>query len=301
MKIKILVLAENTNNLKELCSGARKAGDRVEMVAIGEAQKTITGADKVWFIPAQDGAMLEDYTDTIAALIGREIPDFVWVEPTKRFKLIAGRLAAILGSSVITNAMELSPEGEVKHMVYGGTAIRKEKGLTAVTIVMINPGVIKAGNASADKGEIETLEFIEPAIKFEMMGTSSNEKVTVNLQAAKKVIGVGRGIAQETDLSMIRELAQAIDGEVGCTRPIVEAEYWMPKESYIGVSGLMLSPSVYLAIGISGQVQHTVGIDRSQVIIAINNDKNAPIFKQSDYGIVGDIYKVVPELIKAFK
>ena len=99
---------------------------------------------------------------------------------------------------------------------------------------------------------------------------------------------------------MVRQLAAAIGGEVGCSRPIAEGEKWMPKENYIGVSGLMLAPEVYIALGISGQVQHMVGCNRAKVMIAVNKDKNAPIFQQADYGIVADLYKVVPALIKQF-
>jgi electron transfer flavoprotein alpha subunit len=98
---------------------------------------------------------------------------------------------------------------------------------------------------------------------------------------------------------MIEELAAVMGAEVGCTRPIAEEEKWLPREVYIGVSGVILAPEVYLGIGLSGQVQHTVGINRAKLIFAINKDKNAPIFKQADYGIVADLYKIVPALTVA--
>ncbi|MBP1764239.1 MAG: hypothetical protein H6Q65_1297 [Firmicutes bacterium] len=296
--MKIIVLAERYNALVELCSGARKLGNWVEAISIGSlAPQGVNGADKVWSIPEQDGVMWEDYTETIAALLDKEKPNFLLVQATKRCKLVAGRLSAMMGASVITDVMELSSDGETKRMVYGGTAVRREKASTSIAIVMVGPGVL-AGEAPVEfSGEVETLSFIEPKVKIKVVGREQKPKISVDLPNAKRVVGVGRGLGKEEDLAMVHQLAEAINGEVGCSRPIAEGEKWMPKETYIGVSGLMLAPEVYIALGISGQVQHMVGINRSKVVIAVNKDKNAPIFKQADYGIVGDIYKVVPAMI----
>ena len=135
----ILVFAEKTSTLIELCNGARQLGDRVEAIVIGEIQGGF--ADKVWSIPAQGDAMFEDYTETIAALVEKVKPNFLLVEPTKRCKLVAGRLAAILGASVITDVSEMTNDGEAKHMIYGGAAIRKEKAATTTSIVSVGSGL----------------------------------------------------------------------------------------------------------------------------------------------------------------
>ncbi|NLI92366.1 MAG: electron transfer flavoprotein subunit alpha [Peptococcaceae bacterium] len=299
--MKVFVFAENQKALLELCCGARQIGERIEAIVINsQDDKDTEVADKVWSIPQQDNAMLEDYTETIAALLEREKPDLLIFEPTKRCKLIAGRLAAMAGTSVMTDLIELTKEGEGSHLVYGGAAIRKEKLNTSLAIATIGPGVLQ-GSKETGKGEIELFPFVEPIRKIKVLNKEQKPKLSVNLPSAKRVIGVGRGIAKEEDLGMIRQLADVINAEVGCSRPIAEAERWMPKETYIGVSGLMLAPEVYMAIGISGQVQHTVGMNRSKVVIAINKDKNAPIFGQADYGIVGDLYKVVPALLDQLK
>ena len=97
---------------------------------------------------------------------------------------------------------------------------------------------------------------------------------------------------------MARDLAAKVNGEVGCSRPLAENVTWMPRNLYIGVSGLQLAPKAYIALGISGQMQHMVGVTSADTVIAVNKDANAPIFKQCDYGIVGDIYKVIPALIE---
>jgi electron transfer flavoprotein alpha subunit len=294
----ILVFAEKTSTLIELCSGARQLGDRVEAVVIGEAQGGF--AEKVWNIPAQADVMFEDYTETIAALVEKVKPNFFLVEPTKRCKLVAGRLAAMLGASVITDVSELTSVGEAKHMVYGGAAVRKEKAATGTAIVTVGSGLFSDAEPVTLDSEVETVEFVAPAFTVKLVSKEQKPKASADLTKAKRVVGVGRGLASQEDLGMINDFAASIDAEVGCTRPIADSEGWMPKEAYIGVTGLMISPDIYIALGISGQIQHVVGINQSKTVIAVNKDKNAPIFKYADYGIVGDINKVVPALTEHF-
>lgn len=129
----------------------------------------------------------------------------------------------------------------------------------------------------------------------------AKEEKSVNLNAAKIVIGAGRGFGCAENLALARELAAAIGAEVGCSRPVAEEEKWMPKEAYIGVSGVMIKPELYIACGISGQVQHMTGVSQARTIVAVNKDSGAPIFEKCDYGIVGDLNTVLKALIQAFK
>ncbi|HWQ76665.1 MAG TPA: electron transfer flavoprotein subunit alpha/FixB family protein [Syntrophomonas sp.] len=295
--MKALILAEREKTLADLCGNARILADEVEKVAIGDKQKDAGQADKIWFIPEQEGVLLEDYTETIASVIEKAKPDFVFVEPTRRLILIAGRIAAMFGASVIPDVIELTRAGEAKRLVYGGAAVRREKA-RGMALIMAAAGVL-GEHESSGGNEVITTDFIEPAYRLKLVNRVQKEKVAVNLHAAQRIIGVGRGIAAESDLELIRQLAEKIEAEIGCTRPIAEVEHWLPRDLYIGISGLILAPEVYLAIGISGQVQHIAGVNRSKTIIAIDSNKNAPIFKQADYGIVGDLYKVVPVLLEA--
>ena len=125
------------------------------------------------------------------------------------------------------------------------------------------------------------------------------EKSGVDLNTADVVVAAGRGFGAEEDLQMARDLCDKIGGGLGCSRPLTEGVNWLPTEVYVGVSGLMLSPKVYIAAGISGQMQHMVGCNRATTLFAINKDKNAPVFKQCDYGLVGDIKTVLPALVAA--
>jgi electron transfer flavoprotein alpha subunit len=306
---KVWVLAEKQSVLAQLCTGARQLGEEVSAVFIGtkeEAELVIPmGADVVyWLGESKPGTLLEDYIKTISELLKKERPDLLMVQPTKRGKLMAGRLAASIGTSVLVDAAEITFDSkiQVKHMVYGGAAFRTEQALTATTIATVGAGLFTALPEDASRqGTIVTVDFVEPDSKVKLLEKKSKESSAVNLSAAKRVVGIGRGIANQEDIKLAEELASQLGAEVGCSRPIAEGVNWLPTERYIGVSGAMLKPEVYFAVGISGQVQHMVGVNQARVIVAINKDKAAPIFKQADYGIVGDLYKVIPLLVEKLK
>ena len=126
-------------------------------------------------------------------------------------------------------------------------------------------------------------------------------KASVNLQAARKVVSAGRGVSRQADLAMVEQLAGLLGAEVGCTRPLAEGLDWLPRERYIGISGAHIKPDLYFGVGVSGQVQHMIGMNGSRVVVAVNKDANAPIFTQADYGIVTDLYTFIPALIKALQ
>jgi electron transfer flavoprotein alpha subunit len=125
-------------------------------------------------------------------------------------------------------------------------------------------------------------------------------KGTVDLSRADRIIAVGRGIGDEENLTIIRELAETLGAELGSSRPVVDYE-WLPREHQVGSSGQTVSPRLYLALGISGAIQHQVGMKNSDCIVAINKDTNAPIFEVADYGIVADLLEIVPRLRKALE
>ena len=123
----------------------------------------------------------------------------------------------------------------------------------------------------------------------------------LRIEEADIIVSAGRGLKKKEDLKLIASLAKVLGGAVGCSRSVAADLKWLPEEHWVGLSGHKVKPKLYIAIGISGQVQHIAGIRDSKTIIAINNDPNAPIFKACDYGIVGDLYEIVPALTKAIK
>ncbi len=307
----VWVLAEKQEAFAELCAGGRTLGAKLSAIIIGpknNAEKAILmGADQVYWLGELDASkMLEDYTPTIYNLLAAKQPDALLISSSKRGKLIAGRLAAKLGTSVLTDAKEIVAEGgrlQTKRMVYGGAANRTEKSVSKVVIITIGAGVYPAAVEDAGhQGTIDPVAFVEAEQRVKRLETRIKKGGTsVNLPAAKRVVAVGRGIAKQEDLKMIEEFAGLIEAEVGCSRPLAEGVNWFPRERYIGVSGAMLKPELYIAIGISGQIQHMVGCNQARTIFAINKDKAAPIFTQTDYGVAGDLYKLIPALIEKLK
>lgn len=283
----------------------------VVAVVIGphpEAQQAISlGASRVlWLGVKNEETQVEDYVPTLAALVEEQHPAVLLIGATRRGKAVAGRLSARIGTSAITDVKELIlAEGELlaRHMIFGGSALRTVKPLTATALATVGLGLYEPAAVDPErKGLIVEVPFIEPAWQLRYRERRQKKKLaSVNLAAAKRVVCPGRGICKREDLAMISELAQLLEAETGCTRPLSEGLDWLPRERYIGVSGAFIKPELYLGIGVSGQVQHTVGVIGSRIIAAINKDKNAPIFDQVDYGIVGDLYAVVPALIEALK
>ena len=165
-------------------------------------------------------------------------------------------------------------------------------------VLVVAPGVLPA-QEEAGAGRVEHVDMAPAPEPLRVVEVRPKAGEPVNLAAATRVVGVGRGFADEADLRLARELAAALGAELACSRPLAEGLGWLPTERYVGVSGATIRPELYLAVGVSGQVQHMVGVNQAKVIVAINKDKNAPVFGQADLGVVGDLYDVLPALTNA--
>lgn len=307
----VWVFSDAESRLPEAIAGAAQLGEKVSAFVIGsqdDAAKAFSfGADAVYHLGENDSArIVESYTETMAKVIAEgDKPCMVLLPGTRRCKALASLLGVKLEAGVVTEASEISAEGEgvqVKHMVYGGLAMGDEKIASPVSIVVFGGGVFQAAEADGSKtGEAVSVDFVEPKTAIKCIERQPKQGSSVDLNKAKRIVAIGRGISKQEDMKLAEDLCAAIEAEMGCSRPIAEGEKWMEHERYIGISGVMPKPELYLALGISGQVQHMVGANGSQAIVAVNKDKNAPIFDYADYGIVGDLYKVVPALVDAFK
>ncbi|MGE4268413.1 MAG: electron transfer flavoprotein subunit alpha/FixB family protein [Deferribacterales bacterium] len=299
--MKILVISDKMANFSELCGGAKAlGGDAVAFAVCGKDEAVAIPAGKVYCAEAGRDKLFEDSFASVKEVVLKENPEAVLISATKRGKYLAARLAAALGTSALTDLSNITVEGgcvKGTQMYYGGAALRtlKSKGTAVVTA-----GAGSFEPVSGNAGEVVDAPVCE-AGKIVRKEIRRKEVQSVNLAAAKIVVGVGRGFAKKEDIALADALAAAVGGEVGCSRPIAEGEKWMDVARYIGVSGVTLKPDVYFAVGISGQIQHTIGIGSAKTVIAINKDKNAPIFKVCDYGIVGDLYKILPALTDMIK
>ena len=306
----IWVFSDSASRLPELITGAAQFGNTVSVFVIGsqdEAKKAFSfGASTVYHLGEKDSArIIEDYADTMAQTIAQgPKPALVLLPANRRGKALAGKLGVKLEAGVITEAKDIIVNGGItaKHMVFGGLALGEEKVASPVAIATIGSGVFEAAPVDASKsGEVVNVAFVAPKAAIRCVERRPKPVSSVDIGKAKRVVSIGRGIAQKEDIHIAEALCTALGAELGCSRPIAESEKWMERERYVGVSGNMISPDIYLALGISGQIQHMVGANGAHVLFAVNKDKNAPIFQYADYGIVGDLYKIVPALVQAFK
>ncbi|EGT4255577.1 electron transfer flavoprotein subunit alpha [Citrobacter amalonaticus] len=301
----VWVFSDNVERYAELMTGARQWGQQVYAIVQGCEQAAYVkplGADGIIVLDkTSDLQRIENYAETLAAQIREKGNGLLLMAATKRCKALGARLSIQLDAAMVNDATAVSVEENAlfaEHRMYGGLAFGKEKLNSPLAIITLAPGVLEpvAADPTHDCPMI-TAQWITPQHEITCQERRAKSLSSVDLSKAKRVVGVGRGLVAQDDLNMVRELAALLGAEVGCSRPIAEGENWMERERYIGVSGVLLKSELYLTLGISGQIQHMVGGNGAKVIVAVNKDKNAPIFNYADYGLVGDIYKVVPALI----
>ena len=299
----IFVMSDEASALSELCAGAGAVAARVTAILFGSEAEAAgaagCGADRLLYCQPSDGAVPEDYAAAVAQEVKKEASALVIVNNTIRGRCLAGKLGVLLDTAVLTgvNALERSGEELVCcRMVYGGMAQRSEVFTKPYGVLTVGGGVFEAA-AEPAQAAVAPFEGL-PQGGLKRIACTPKKEGGVDRVAAKRIVDVGRGLAQEADLELCRKLAAALGAEVGCSRPVAENNKWLPKSNYMGITGVQVKPELIVALGVSGQIQHIGGINKSRVIVAVNKDKSAPIFKNADFGVVGDLYKVVPALIE---
>jgi electron transfer flavoprotein alpha subunit len=271
-----------------------RIGDRAEnTLAYGAKQAFIADS------PALTPFQASTYAAALKQIMARAEADIILIGSTRRGREIAPRLAQKLSAGCITDAISLSIEDNrlvVERRTLGGNTVSANVITSRQQVVAVMPKLFDAEPISGGAGEViaVSLELQEPTTK--VLERQPKEAGIGDLEEADVLVCVGRGLDSKGDLSLIQPLVDSVGGMLGCTRPISHEYHWLTEDQMVGLSGIESSPNLYLAIGISGQIQHTVGVMNAKVIVAINNDKNAPIFKIADYGIVGDLYQIVPKL-----
>lgn len=304
----VWVFSDTPSRLPELMSGAQAVGEKVNAFVLNEADSATAchlGADHVWLLSGKpEDRMIEDYAAAMAETIRQHSEGGAVLLPnTRRGKLLAAKLGYRLSAAVSNYASDVALQdgkAAVKHMVYGGLAIGAETIASPFAVITLSSGTFDAQDPDASRsGEMHTVQWQAPATAVTRTATQARQSNSVDLDKARLVVSVGRGIGSKENISLAEALCQTIGAELACSRPVAENEKWMEHERYVGISNLMLKPELYLAVGISGQIQHMVGANGAQTIFAINKDKNAPIFQYADFGIVGDALKILPALTAA--
>ena len=310
----LLVYSERVDTARELVAGGRELGAAlglgVSAVALGPgagaaaSELAAAGADTVYV--SEDAAFEGWPADAVAAglaqiaeLAGASV---VLVGSTRRGKETAPRLAQKLGAGCVTDVNSLTAEGGeliAARYAFGGATVAREKVTTPVKVFAVMPKTFSAEGATAGAGTVQT-PTLDVKSSVKVVDRRAKEGDHVNLDAAPLIVGVGRGFNAREDLALGDELAGALGAVVGCTKSLADFE-WLGEDRIIGLSGAKTAPDLYLSVGVSGQIQHTVGVSGAKLIAAVNKDKEAPIFAMADYGLVGDLYEVVPALVERLK
>jgi electron transfer flavoprotein alpha subunit len=255
--------------------------------------------------------LLEEYTaDGFVAAFEQLIttldPRLVLFPHTYQVRDFAPRLAARFGQSLIADVVAIHLDSGrpvfVRQLLQGKLNADYVHTPAGPCFASLQAGAFRADTLTSGSCNVE--EFV-PRIEASQIRTQPGERFresaqTVDLSAASLIVSVGRGIKEEANIPIVEELASALGAELAASRPICD-NGWLPMERQVGSSGQTVSPKVYIAVGISGAIQHLVGMKASKAVVAINKDENAPIFEVADYGIVGDLFEVVPALTAAVR
>jgi electron transfer flavoprotein alpha subunit len=310
----ILVLAEHSGETVkkvtcELLTIARAFGEPAVVwigpgAEAGRERLAEFGAVKVY---VADGDDLDDYVvapkaEVLAALVAAKSPAAVLVAATPEGKEIAGRLAVKTGSGVITDAVGLAPGADgsgpvAEQSIFGGAIIVQSRVTTGTPIVAVRPNSAPAEAAPAaaelEQFAVEVSDAAKTAHITERVVQERGERP--ELTEAAIVVSGGRGVGGAENFALIEKLADSVGAAVGASRAATDAG-WYPHQFQVGQTGKTVSPQLYLAVGISGAIQHRAGMQTSKTIMVINKDPEAPIFELADFGVVGDLFTVVPQL-----
>ncbi|WP_410621341.1 electron transfer flavoprotein subunit alpha/FixB family protein [Amycolatopsis sp. cmx-8-4] len=293
----------------ELLTAARALGEPSAVVVgptgtAAKAKESLAahGAAKIYVAEGDDAAnyLVTPKVDVLAALAQQASPAAVLVTASGEGKEVAARLAVRLGSGLIYDAVGVNGDGVIDQSIFGGAFSVKSKSSKGVPVVSIRPGAVEAETAEGAAAE-ETVEIpaTDAAKATKITGV---EPVTggdrPELTEASIVVSGGRGVGSAEKFDVVEKLADSLGAAVGASRAAVDSGYY-PAQFQVGQTGKTVSPQLYIALGISGAIQHRAGMQTSKTIIAVNKDPEAPIFEIADFGIVGDLFNVAPQLTEA--
>ncbi len=295
----VLIYSDIPEVALELVTLARKLGATnifVAVIGAGDLQNEVSkfrveGVNNICKVSSSSltNLLAEPAVDALEAIFQQARPSVVLIGATKRGKEIAPRLATRLKLGCITDVskVELTADGaRADRVVWGGNAIAtvSSKGGVILTIP------VRANERAAGTSQPNIVEVIanpNPS-KVRIVGKKEKPQGQVNIKDAEVIVSAGRGFKKKEDLALLDGLVSTLHAVEGASRPLTSDLGWMPEERQVGLSGTTVKPKLYIAVGISGQIQHLTGMRDSKVVVAINTDKNAPIFQECDYGVVGD-------------
>jgi len=298
-------------SLQAISEAHRQAGGDVAAVLVGSGVSDAAaglgafGAAKVFVADDPNLALYssEGYGEAVTKAVEATSPDAVFFAGTAMGRDLAPRVAATLGVGALADVVALSKDGDqfvARRPVYSGKAFATvDSAGVKPQVISLRPNVFAAEETggSAEVVALDGLTLAIRAVVKELIDTGGGE---IDVAEADIIVSGGRGLKGPENFALIRELAEALGGAVGASRAAVDAG-WIPHKHQVGQTGKVVSPSLYIAAGISGAIQHLAGMSSSKIIVAINKDPDAPIFKIADYGIVGDLFDVIPPMVEEVK
>ncbi len=296
----------NRMSMEALAAGqalAAMVGGECSAAVLGTGGVAVSGVAKVYSV---EHALLKDYTAdgyviALEQLVKKLAPSYVVFPHTYQVRDFAPALATRFGQVLISDVTGIH-DGPVfvRQLLQGKLNADYKQARDGPCFVSVQAGSFRADAVAetAAAAEVFAPELSATQIRNKPGELFRESAQTVDLSAAPVIVSVGRGIGEESNIAMVQELADALGAELAASRPICD-NGWLPMERQVGSSGQTVSPKLYLAVGISGAIQHLVGMKGSKAVIAINKDEHAPIFEVADFGVVGDLFEIVPELTKA--
>lgn len=288
----IYIYSDKKENAAELVSFAKERNKKSVILTLPDqlSEMSALGADLAVSLTGVE--TIENGLRSLASYLSTQDMELFLVGNTMRGRDVAARIAGYLEVAMSSDVNSITEEDGAfvtERMTYGGRVVAVSR-LPLGSAVTIGKGryPLSQGQSPSEEVPLKSDERLLRRAKTPIV------KEAVDLSASKRILSVGMGLAKEEDLGMVREVAAAIGAEVGCSRGVAEEKKWLPLTRFVGISGNVISPDLYLAAGISGQVQHLYGVKDAKIIVGVNNNEKAPIFRSADYGIVGDLYRILP-------
>jgi electron transfer flavoprotein alpha subunit len=310
-----LVFSEKYDLMLEMLGKGREIADKLQTslaaVLMGfnvqeKADELIKyGADKVYLVDNQALAhfQIEAYLSVLHNLAVNYKPEIILIGSTRNGKPLAARLATRLEAGCVPDCNRLNVDEQRRlvgeRITYGGNAAAKITFKAKPQIATVPARAFEKPEPKDHSGQLVKLDVKIEESRTEIVETKPLEVSSVRIEDADVIISCGRGLGKKEDRALLDELATVLCGQVGCSRPLAEDRKWFTE--WVGLSGHKVKPKLYIACGISGVIQHVAGIRDAKVIVAINKDEQAPIFEVADYGVVGNLYEILPALKEALK
>ena len=289
----------------ETVSYGKKLGGNLTVITAGSADESKLatlgkyGANKVLVDRSIQGDDDQQLTQLIAAAADSVGATTIMFSHDLTAKAVAPRLSVRLKAGLISGAIDLpAADGTVKVNVFSGKAFGSVKVNSSVQIISLLPNSFQPQENGSDC-PVENFSANAPASLIKVLSTKKPEG-EIPLPEAELVVSAGRGMKGPENWGMVEDLASALGAATACSRPVADIG-WRPHHEHVGQTGVAIRPNLYIAIGISGAIQHLAGVNGSKVIVAINTDAEAPFFKAADYGVLGDAFDVLPRLTEAVK